>query len=337
MANLALLLAVVGFVIKATPISSQSLTTNSSANSIADGLSGPLDQVSSADIAVNVARLARLQEATSVANHADSVNAELTTAQTNSDVVAKPQVISAALPSKKDIQKYTAVGGDTINSVATKLGVSSDSIKWSNGLSGSFVAAGTTIFAPPAGVSGFVYVVKSGDTPDSLATKYNTAKDRIINYNDADVSGLVVGDHILIPDGSIVTPSYSYSGFAFGLSAVYGFNGYDYGWCTWYVANRRAEIGRPVPSNLGDARSWYYIAQRAGLSTGLSPQVGAVAVNQGGDHVSVVEVVNGDGSFWVSEMNSRGQVSMSDPTPAGGWGRIDWKLIPSVGNLKFIY
>jgi len=43
--------------------------------------------------------------------------------------------------------------------------------------------------------------------------------------------------------------------------------------------------------------------------------------------VAVVEVVNADGSIWISEMNSRGQVSMTDSRPAGGWGKVDWKLI----------
>jgi surface antigen len=92
-----------------------------------------------------------------------------------------------------------------------------------------------------------------------------------------------------------------------------------------------------VPSNLGNAYSWYRAAQAAGLPTGLTPQVGAVMVNEAGDHVAVVEQVNSDGSFWISEMNSHGQVSMSNSTPTGGWGVRDYKVVGSVGNMKFIY
>ena len=103
------------------------------------------------------------------------------------------------------------------------------------------------------------------------------------------------------------------------------------------AALRRAQLGNPVPSNLGNASTWYILAQRAGLPTGIVPQVGAVAVNQAGDHVSVVEQVNPDGSFWVSEMNAGGQVSITDSRHAGGWDRVDYRLVPSVGNLKFIY
>jgi surface antigen len=62
-----------------------------------------------------------------------------------------------------------------------------------------------------------------------------------------------------------------------------------------------------------------------------------VAVNEGGNHVMVVEQVNEDGSFWVSEMNSHGVTGIGSGTPTGGWGVRDYKLFSGVGNLKFIY
>lgn len=337
-ANFMVLGAVVFFILNA-PTLRQSLRSGAVFGSDSQSTIGPLDQLSSADIAVNVARIARLPEAASVVNHADSVNAQLTSAQTEEQVVSKPLIASAPLPSKRDIKTYVVKAGDNINTIASANGISSDSIKWSNSLTGNTVAVGTTLYLPPSGVNGIVYVVKADDTPDNLAQKYNTSKDLVTAFNDAEVSGLRVGERILIPNGTIVAPrpSYSYTAFAFGAAAKYGSNGYDYGWCTWYTSNRRTELGRPVPSNLGNAYSWYYLAQRAGLPTGLTPAPGAVAVNQSGNHVSVVEVVNGDGSFWVSEMNSRGQVSIENSTPTGGWGVRDYKLYTSVGNLKFIY
>ena len=51
----------------------------------------------------------------------------------------------------------------------------------------------------------------------------------------------------------------------------------------------------------------------------------------------VVEDVADDGSFWVSEMNSHGQVSIADSTGRGGWGVKDYKFFSGPGNLKFIY
>ena len=333
-------MSVVTFVAKSSG-STQAVRQSSISSDTSSALaSNPLDQLSSADIALEVARMAHLDEAVSVSNNADSINAKLATASASTNVVAKPQVVTTALKSRRDIQKYVAQAGDTVGSVAAKFGVTSNTISWSNNITVDVLPAGKELVISP--VNGIVYTVKAGDTIDSLAAKYHANRDQIIAFNDAEVGGLFVGEQIVIPDGSVQASTVAstatyYGGFAWGASAVYGYNGYDYGWCTWYVANRRAAIGRPVPSNLGNAYSWYYVAASVGLPTGLVPQVGAVAVNQGGNHVSIVEAVNPDGSFWVSEMNSRGQVSMTDPTPAGGWGRIDYKLYTSVGNLKFIY
>jgi surface antigen len=278
-----------------------------------------------------------------VSNQADSVNDQLAVAPADNRVIAKPQVVNTTTKTRKDIIKYVTQSGDTVSSLAAKFGVTSDSIKWSNGLTADNLAAGKQLWISPIS-DGIVYTVVSGDTAQSLADKYRTSKDAIVAFNDAEVGGLPVGEKIVIPGGtqparaSSVGGAAAYGGFAWGgYQAVYSSNGYDFGWCTYYAALRRAQMGRPVPSNLGNAYSWYRLAQRAGIPTGLAPQVGAVAVNEGGNHVSVVEVVNEDGSFWVSEMNSRGQVSMTDPTPTGGWNRIDWKLYGSAGNLKFVY
>lgn len=306
----------------------------------------PLDTLSAADIAVNAARLTNLAEKTSVTNLADSVANELMTQVVDYAVVPKPQILSSVSKTKSDIKDYTVNDGDTLGDLATKFGVTSDSIKWSNSLTTSALKKGTVLTIPP--IDGIAYTVKAGDTPETLASKYTANKDQIIAFNDAEVVGIKTGERIVIPGGSIPAPVITYAyrapvGSAGAtVSASYGNNGYDYGWCTWYVANRRAELGRPVPNNLGNAYSWFMIAQRIGLATGVSPQAGAVMVLYYGpsspsNHVAVVEQVNDDGSFWISEMNAVGQRSMTDSSYAGGWGRIDWKLFNSAGNNKFIY
>lgn len=78
-------------------------------------------------------------------------------------------------------------------------------------------------------------------------------------------------------------------------------NDYAFGNCTWYVANRRE-----VPPTMGDARSWLYSAQRIGMETGPTPQVGAVAWYYPGNtlgHVAYVEEVYSNGTILISEMN----------------------------------
>ncbi len=334
-ANIALLVAVLLFVLRASN-TSQTLP-QAATTPLGNAASNPLDLLSSADIAANVAQLANLPESTSASNRAVTVNALLAVSPADQTVVAKPQIVATNFKSNKDIKMYVTVAGDTVSSLAAKFGVTSDSIRASNGLTGDSLAAGKTLYIPP--VNGIVYVVKAGDTPDSLASKYSANKDQIIAFNDAEIKGLTVGERIIIPNGLLPANTGGAATFFGGGTyvATYGFNGYDFGWCTWWAANRRSQLGHPVPSNLGDAYSWFILAQRAGLPTGYTPRVGAVAVNQAGDHVSVVEQVNPDGSFWVSEMISRGVSAIGSSTPAGGWDRLDYKLYTSVGHLGFIY
>ena len=336
--NLVTLLIVVLFVIHNSTYG-QAMQHNSVASTDTNAASNPLDQISSADIAVNVAHMTGLPETNAVTNYADSFNVQTAISDSSSTIIAKPQVVSSRVPSRKDIINYVTGTGDTISGLASRFGVTSDSIKNTNGLVGDSLAANQKLLIPP--VNGIVYIVQSKDTVATLSQKYSVSQDAITNINDAEVSGITAGEQIIIPDAVIPvarTVSYVPSfGFAFGLTPLYGSNGYDFGWCTWYAAYRRAQLGRPVPSNLGNAATWYILAQRAGLPTGLTPQVGAVAVNQGGDHVMIVEQVNTDGSFWISEMNAGGQKSITDTSPAGGWDRVDYRLISSVGVLKFIY
>lgn len=299
----------------------------------------PIDQLSSAEIAANVAQSVALAETTSVRNNADSVTTELAITPADSLAVAKVQAVSTSIKTKADIQDYTVQAGENIASIAAKFNVTSDSIMWSNNLRGNNVAAGTVLAIPP--INGIVYKVQSGDTPDSLAQRYRANKDQIVAFNDIELTGLKVGERIVIPNGQLAAPVLSSRLSASSYRAVYGYNGYDYGWCTWYAANRRAELGRPVPANLGDAYTWASRAAAAGIPTGGTPQPGAVAMKKSNrpGHVAIVEVVNDDGSFWISEMNSRGQKSMTDSTPYGGWGKINWKLIPvsAVSTYTFIY
>ena len=90
------------------------------------------------------------------------------------------------------------------------------------------------------------------------------------------------------PPGAIVDPP--------------GANHFAYGYCTWYVANRRN-----VPW-FGNAIQWWPNAPPYGYAEGQTPVVGAIMVTResGWGHVAYVESVNGDGSWTVSEMNFAG-------------------------------
>lgn len=327
-ANIVLLAVVISFVTK-TPSSDTIVAQNSMIDRDAHA-ANPLDQLSSADIAVHVARMANLDEAVSVVNHADSVNAQLAVAPVDESVVPKPHIVASDLKSKQDIQTYIVKEGDTVTSVANAFGVTSDSIRWSNGLTSESLQAGEELKIPP--VNGIVYEVKPGDTIDALSERFSADKQKLIEMNDAELAGLVEGEYIIIPDGiqPVRRPVYSASYYGFRALSYGPGNGYDYGWCTWHAANRRQQIGKPLPTNLGNAITWYSLAQRGGLATGTQPQAGAVIwhANMGGlGHVAFVEKVNEDGSILVSDMNYP------------SWGAVTHRTVTpgEFGNYRFIY
>lgn len=96
------------------------------------------------------------------------------------------------------------------------------------------------------------------------------------------------------------------------------YNGYPYGYCTYYVATRRS-----VPSSWGDAKRWLSSAKNAGYATGSTPAVGAIVVTSESwwGHVAFVESVNGN-SITISEMNARGWGVTSSRTISANGGVV---------------
>lgn len=308
--NAVMLFGVLAFVLFSQRSSGQAQTASDMAGptltSASHAVVNPLDQVSSADVASNVAFVSAMPEAVAVANQATSVNLELSAAPATASIVSKPQVVDTALKSYKDIQTYIAQPGDSVSTIAAKFNVTSDSIRWSNGLRGDVLSPGQSLVVPPEGVSGIVYTVKAGDTVDSLAAKFKASKDDIIVYNDAE-NGLKLGQRIIIANGSIAPPpavaASSWGGLAWGASAIYGFNGYDFGNCTWYVATQIA-----VPANWGNAATWAAGARASGWTVSSVPTVGSIAQTPyaagGLGHVAIVDAISPDGiQVLIRDMN----------------------------------
>ncbi len=324
--NILLLVGVIGFVVQ-SPGSGTGLQQNALVGDSGNTAS-PLDQLSSSDIAVHLAQMASLPESTAVINQADTITGQLALSSADASVAAKPQIVGTAAKSNRDIQRYVTKDGDTLAGVAAKFGVTSDSIRWSNDLTGSNFPLNRELFIPP--VNGIVYLVKAGDTPDKLAKDFNANKDGIIAFNDAEVAGLIVGQRVVIPDGTKATTAYnvasSRGGLAWGTTAIYGFNGYDYGWCTWYVASKIR-----VPTNWGNANSWNEGALASGWKVSSTPVPGAIAQTdaRGLGHVGIVEAVSADGTM----------IKYSDMNGLSGWGRVgysDW--VPATSKYqRFIY
>lgn len=172
-----------------------------------------------------------------------------------------------------------------------------------------------------------LYKVAKGDTLTSIAKQYDTKWDRLF-YKNVDIENpdsLTIGVDLVIPgDDEILeertipvrvvqtelTPkaTTASSQQTANISqprsrgSVAG-NGYAYGYCTWYVKNRRPDL----PNNLGNANTWAARAAPQGYGTGSAPRVGAVAqALTGYMHVAYVEAVHGNGTITVSEMNFKG-------------------------------
>lgn len=289
-------------------------------SSVANTVANPLDQLSSADIAQTVAQVNSLPETTAIANQAQSQAANLAIASTSNNVIAKPQVVSTTL-SRSDIKTYVTQAGDTVASLAAKFGVTSDSIRWSNNLSDAdTINPGTTLLIPP--VNGIVYTVKPGDTAASLAVQFGANADQITAYNDAEINGFTPGEKIVIPNAShnnsgataasIASVTLGSGSWLWGSGPIYGYNGYDFGYCTWYVATQI-----PVPANWGNAATWAYYASLSGWHVSTTPTVGSIAQTAnaaGGEgHVAIVTAVNPDGTIQIRDMNG-----------IAGWGRVGY-------------
>lgn len=178
-----------------------------------------------------------------------------------------------------------------------------------------------------------IYIVVSGDNLTKIGTAYNVewqrlwAKNTELTHPDL----IHVGDKITIPEPSeqlsreipaaVALPTTT-PGVA-PLRSYDAGNTYDYGYCTWYVKNRR---GASIPNGLGNANTWYSRAAGMGMSVGSVPKAGAVGTTTRGGlgHVVYVESVNADGSANISEMNA--------PT----WGGVTYRTA-AAGEFMYIY
>jgi murein DD-endopeptidase MepM/ murein hydrolase activator NlpD len=99
---------------------------------------------------------------------------------------------------------YTVQKGDTISTIARKFGISEETIRWANGLSGDNVVIGDTLKILP--VAGVAHKVEVGDTVYTVAKKYNTDAQKIVDFPfnefaNPETFALVTGQMLIVPDG----------------------------------------------------------------------------------------------------------------------------------------
>ncbi len=325
-----------------TPLTNAVATDSNAVQSNASTpVAGSVDKLVATDVAATIAESTDLPVTNNVTNLSQSLAAESTLAQTDTDTTTKPQIVQPGADTRAS-QKYKAKSGDTVQSVANKFGVSATTIKWANDLTDDTLEPGKILTIPP--VDGVIYTVRSGDTVDKIASTYRADKASIIAYNDLELSGLPsAGKKIIIPGGNLpasqrpgyvapTTNTYN-SGYnsGTGSSTPVNFtmtsgNRYAWGNCTWYAYERRQQLGMPIGGNWGNANTWAYYAAASGFRVDGTPSAGAVMQNGGGyGHVAIVESVIPGKSIVISEMNgyrfgggfariARGSISWSEAT-----------------------
>ena len=101
-------------------------------------------------------------------------------------------------------ETYTVKSGDTLYGISNQYGVSVTDLAELNGIKGSNLAIGTLLKIPSkSGINPnnmFMYTVAAGDTLYSIARKYNTTVQAIIDLNYLKDNNLSVGQVIRIPE-----------------------------------------------------------------------------------------------------------------------------------------
>jgi murein DD-endopeptidase MepM/ murein hydrolase activator NlpD len=124
---------------------------------------------------------------------------------------------------------YKVVSGDTLASIASKFGISVDTIKWATSLTSDSIKPGDVLKIPP--VTGVVHKVVAGETVYSIAKKYNTNAQSIVDFifndfQDPDTFSLQAGQTLFVPGGVIEPEQPKYTAmapqFANAVAGVHG-------------------------------------------------------------------------------------------------------------------
>jgi murein DD-endopeptidase MepM/ murein hydrolase activator NlpD len=118
---------------------------------------------------------------------------------------ASPVTLESDKP-RAEMANYLVKEGDTLSTIAEKFGISMDTVRWANPkvTSVNSIKPGMELEIPP--VTGIVHTVKSGETIYSIAKKYASDAQSIVDFpfntfsNDETFS-LAIGQEIIVPDG----------------------------------------------------------------------------------------------------------------------------------------
>ncbi|MBQ3263850.1 LysM peptidoglycan-binding domain-containing protein [Candidatus Saccharibacteria bacterium] len=309
--------------------------------------------------------IANVSDALSLASATDVASIYVTMrSMYDSGIVSSGKTEKPVLPNitvTLGVITYIVQDGDTMESIAAKYGLSTDQIRWSNGLKTTAVSEGGTLYLPSR--AGIVYTVKSGDTLDSIASRYGSTVAEIIALNNLEVSGISEGMKIAIAGGTLpeterpeyvapVVHYYTYYGSSSSRDVIrqyrqsgLGGNGNPMvaGQCTWFAWWWRYNYGpsyglAQLPAEAskfkwcsggrctsGDAKNWDALSQYD-YTVNSTPAPGTVFIDKTRSwygHVGIVLEVMGDGRLHTVEMNYSGTYMVTEAyINADAWSRF---------------
>lgn len=160
------------------------------------------DQLSEFYMIANTASALNLASVNVVSSNYVTISAMRSTGQTSSDSssIEKPSYTDTSDISRGFIT-YTVQEGDSMADIAAKQGISTDNIRWSNGLKTTDISAGQVLYIPS--VPGIVYDVKSGDTLASIVRVYGSSIAAIMEKNNLSSENVPAGSKIVLPNGTL--------------------------------------------------------------------------------------------------------------------------------------
>lgn len=134
-----------------------------------------------------------------------SQNAANVRPESQQSIIVGENVFSTNISEKPrdKVIDYTVQKGDTISTIAEKFGISENTIRWENDLSGDNITVGDTLRILP--VTGMSYKVQKGDSVYTIAKKLDTDAQKIVDFpfNDfanPETFSLVEGQMLIVPD-----------------------------------------------------------------------------------------------------------------------------------------
>lgn len=113
---------------------------------------------------------------------------------------------AASVAPREAVETYIVESGDTISTIASRFGLSINTLLWANNLSvRSTLKLGQELTILP--VSGVLHTVKSGDTLSKISSTYGVEQAEILAYNNlSSDEALSIGDKLIVPGGEVKAP-----------------------------------------------------------------------------------------------------------------------------------